>query len=138
MRRLLHRKGKVLDDGSAQHGRIDRERHGDVPGVLSTGRPQGPEGEDSKPLVLFRMESGVTIFWDTIIVATYDPARTAPTGGYQVMLEFLLADTRAVESKYEELTASGYHGRSAPQQTMGPYAAMVDDPDGNVVLLTAE
>jgi hypothetical protein len=26
----------------------------------------------------------------------------------------------------------------APAQTTGPYAAMVDDPDGNVVLLTSD
>ena len=26
----------------------------------------------------------------------------------------------------------------APEQTDGPYAAMVDDPDGNVVLLTSD
>lgn len=30
-----------------------------------------------------------------------------------------------------------YHGRMAPKQTEGPYAAMVDDPDGNVALITA-
>jgi hypothetical protein len=26
----------------------------------------------------------------------------------------------------------------APTQTVGPYAAMVDDPDGNVILLTSD
>lgn len=36
------------------------------------------------------------------------------------------------------LTAAGYHGRMAPTQSAGPFAAMVDDPDGNVVLLTSD
>lgn len=26
----------------------------------------------------------------------------------------------------------------APAQTAGPYAAMIDDPDGNVVLITSD
>lgn len=96
-----------------------------------------PEGEDRKPIVLHRMESGVTLLFDTTFADTYDPTRRAPTGGYGTMLEFFLADTAAVDAKYAELVAAGYHGRRAPVQTNGPYAAMVDDPDGNVVLLTA-
>lgn len=96
-----------------------------------------PEGAEAKPFVMKRMESGVTLFWDTVFANTYDPGREAPTGGYRVMLEFFLADNAAVDAKYAELTAYGYHGRREPVQTNGPYAAMVDDPDGNVVLLTA-
>ncbi len=95
-----------------------------------------PAGEENKPFVLFRMESGVTLFWDTVFADTYDPNRTRPAGGYQVMLEFFLADNDAVDAKYAELMAASYHGRLAPVQTNGPYAAMVDDPDGNVALIT--
>ncbi|MGI8405198.1 MAG: VOC family protein [Thermomicrobiales bacterium] len=96
-----------------------------------------PAGEEEKPFVLYRMESGVSLFWDTVFADTYDPARTLPREGYQSMLEFFLADDSAVDAKYAELTAAGYYGRLAPVQTTGPYAAMVDDPDGNVVLLTS-
>jgi hypothetical protein len=53
------------------------------------------------------------------------------------MLEFFLDDETAVDAKYEELVAFGYTGPMAPEQTVGPYAAMVEDPDGNIVLLTA-
>jgi predicted lactoylglutathione lyase len=97
-----------------------------------------PVGEEEKPFVLFRMESGVTLFWDTVFADRYDPDRAVPTGGYQVMLEFYLGDDAAVDAKYAELVAAGYRGRTAPQQTTGPYAAMIDDPDGNVVLLTSD
>ncbi|HEY8602341.1 MAG TPA: VOC family protein [Thermomicrobiales bacterium] len=96
-----------------------------------------PEGAEQQPFVLHRMESGVSLFWDTVFANKYDPSREIPTGGYQVMLEFFLADNAAVDAKYQELTGYGYHGRSEPLQTTGPYAAMVDDPDGNVVLITA-
>ncbi len=96
-----------------------------------------PEGSEVKPFVQKRMQSGVSIFWDTIFADKYDPEREAPKGGYQVMLEFFLEDEGAVDSKYEEMTRHGYRGRREPVRTFGPYAAMVDDPDGNVVLLTA-
>ncbi len=96
-----------------------------------------PEGSEAKPFVEKRMESGVTIFWDTVFADTYDPDRQEPSGGYRVMLEFFLDDNEAVDAKYRELTGHGYHGRREPVQTFGPYAAMVDDPDGNVILLTA-
>jgi hypothetical protein len=43
-----------------------------------------------------------------------------------------------VEAKWQELTAAGYAGRLPPTRTAGPFAAMVDDPDGNVVLLTSD
>jgi predicted lactoylglutathione lyase len=96
-----------------------------------------PEDVDEKRFVMHRMESGVTLFWDTSFADTYDPSRTAPAGGYQVMLEFFLESNEAVDRMYEDLVGFGYHGRSMPVQTDGPYAAMVDDPDGNVVLITA-
>ena len=96
-----------------------------------------PEGSEEKPFVQKRMESGVTIFWDTVFADKYDPHREAPEGGYRVMLEFFLEGEGAVDAKYEEMVCHGYHGRCEPVQTFGPYAAMVDDPDGNVVLLTA-
>jgi len=96
-----------------------------------------PEGSEEKPFVQKRMESGVSIFWDTVFADKYDPHGERPESGYQMMLEFFLEDERAVDSKYEEMTRHGYRGRREPVQTFGPYAAMVDDPDGNVILFTA-
>ncbi|MEJ7838198.1 MAG: hypothetical protein WKF81_05235 [Thermomicrobiales bacterium] len=37
-----------------------------------------------------------------------------------------------------ELVDHGYHGRLAPWKLNGPYAAIVDDPDDNPILITAE
>jgi predicted lactoylglutathione lyase len=96
-----------------------------------------PEGSEAKPFVQKRMESGVVMFWDTVFANRYDPGREVPKGGYRVMLEFFLEGKSAVDAKYEEMVRHGYHGRGEPAQTFGPYAAMVDDPDGNVVLLSA-
>ncbi len=111
----------------------------DMPTALAFYRRLGlaiPLEEDAKQFVLWRMDSGVTIFWDTVFADTYDPGREKPAGGYRVMLEFFLEDAAAVDSKFEEMVGLGYHGRCAPVQTNGPYAAMVDDPDGNVILIT--
>ena len=112
----------------------------DMPAALAFYRRLGlqiPADADGQRFVMHRMESGVTIFWDTYFANTYDPEFRRPTGGYQAMLEFFLESNDAVDAKYEELVGLGYHGRAAPVQTNGPYAAMVDDPDGNVILITA-
>jgi hypothetical protein len=98
-----------------------------------------PAGDDAKPFVIHRMGSGVSIFFDTVFAARYDSSHAVPAGvGYGSLFEFYLGDDSAVDAKYAELTAAGYHGRMAPERTSGPYAAMVDDPDGNVVLLTSD
>lgn len=98
-----------------------------------------PASEDEEPFVMHRMGSGVSIFFDTVFAARYDPEHALPAGvGYGSLYEFYLGDDAAVDAKYAELTAAGYHGRMAPERTSGPYAAMVDDPDGNVVLLTSD
>lgn len=114
----------------------------DMPAALAFYRQLGldiPAAEDAKPFVIHRMGTGVSIFFDSVFARRYDPEHTLPIGaGYGSMFEFYLGDDAAVDTKYGELLASGYHGRMAPEQTSGPYAAMVDDPDGNVVLLTSD
>jgi catechol 2,3-dioxygenase-like lactoylglutathione lyase family enzyme len=114
----------------------------DMPTALKFYRRLGldiPADEDDKRFVIHRMGTGVSIFFDTVFAAHYDAEYATPAaGGYGSMFEFYLGDDASVDAKYRELTTAGYHGRLAPQQTSGPYAAMVDDPDGNVVLLTSD
>ena len=57
---------------------------------------------------------------------------------YQQLLEFYVGEDAAVERLWAFLVGAGYHGRMPPTQTAGPYAAMVDDPDGNIALLTSD
>lgn len=114
----------------------------DMPAALKFYRLVGldiPAADDEKPFVMHRMGSGVSIFFDTVFAARYDSEHTMPArDGYGSLFEFYLGDDAAVDAKYAQLTAAGYHGRLDPEQTSGPYAAMVDDPDGNVVLLTSD
>jgi predicted lactoylglutathione lyase len=67
-----------------------------------------------------------------------DPDRRAPSGGSRIILEFFVDGNPAVDALYAELVEAGYHGRREPfLVNFGAYMAMVDDPDGNTVLITA-
>ena len=67
-----------------------------------------------------------------------DPDRHPPSGGSRILLEFFVDGNAAVDAKFAELTAAGYRGRREPWLTsFDAYMCMVDDPDGNTVLVTA-
>lgn len=97
-----------------------------------------PDPAPGRPVVIHRMGSGVSLLLTTSFAAAYDPAWTRPAGGYQQLLEFYVGEDAAVDRKWADLVAAGHPGRMPPTRTAGPYAAMVDDPDGNVVLLTSD
>lgn len=70
--------------------------------------------------------------------AANDPDRDAPVGGSRIMLEFFVDGNDEVDAKYAELSAAGYRSRRSPWVTsFGAYMCLVDDPDGNTVLVTA-
>lgn len=97
-----------------------------------------PEGSEKQPHVEIKMESGLTFFWDTAFVKTYDPEQVPASGGYRVILEFFLSSRADVDAKYTELTGLGYQGYRTPFETsFGAYFAMVNDPDENTILLSA-
>jgi catechol 2,3-dioxygenase-like lactoylglutathione lyase family enzyme len=98
-----------------------------------------PEEEDAKRFVMHRMASGVTLFFDTVFFPSSDPERRpAERGRYNVSLEFYAGTREAVDATYARLTALGHVGRKPPWKSQGPYAAIVEDPDGNPILITAE
>ncbi len=97
-----------------------------------------PNPVPGRPVVVHRMGSGVTLLLTTSFAATYDPTWTRPAGGYQQLIEFYVGEDAAVDQRWADLVAAGHRSRMPPTQTAGPYAAMVDDPDGNVVLLTSD
>ena len=99
-----------------------------------------PEPVEGRAVVVHRMGSGVSLLLTTAFASRYDPTWAPPVtgGGYSQMLEFYVGEDAAVDRVWTDLTAAGYRGRMAPTQTVGPYAAIVDDPDGNPVLLTSD
>jgi hypothetical protein len=83
---------------------------------------------------------GLTFFLSTREQnARWDPARREISGdGYRMILEFYLDDPATLDAKYEELTGYGYAAHCAPYDVTPTLRfAMVDDPDGNTVLLSA-
>ena len=74
----------------------------------------------------------------TTSFARNDPDRQPPGGGSRILLEFFVDGNAEVDAKYRELTEAGYRGRREPFLTnFNAYMCMVDDPDGNTVLITA-
>jgi catechol 2,3-dioxygenase-like lactoylglutathione lyase family enzyme len=70
--------------------------------------------------------------------ARWDPAKVDPAGGYRIVLEFYLGTPDALDAKYEEMTGFGYASHVAPYDvTPDLRFAMLDDPDGNTILLSA-
>jgi hypothetical protein len=71
--------------------------------------------------------------------AAWDPDRVEPTGSSRIVLEFYLETRAAVDAKYAEMIGYDYKGYRAPFQTsFGPYFALLKDPDGNTILLSAD
>ena len=97
-----------------------------------------PDGADEEEHVEIAM-SGLTFFLSTKRAnARWDPARTDASGGYRIVLEFYLETPAALDAKYGELTGHGYVGHCEPYNVTPKLRfAMVDDPDGNTVLLSA-
>jgi predicted lactoylglutathione lyase len=91
-----------------------------------------------RPVSLSALTENVNLVLVTEDFARLDPQWARPQGGYQQMLEFLVDDDAEVDAGWERLTGAGHHGRQAPARTFGPYAAIVDDPDHNVTLITSD
>lgn len=96
-----------------------------------------PDPMPDRPVTLHRMDSGVSLVLVEGFAARVDPDWVRPEG-YQQALEFLVGDDAAVDAVWTDLLSAGYHGRMAPDRPTGVYAALVDDPDGNVVMISSD
>ena len=71
--------------------------------------------------------------------AAWHPDPTGAAGSSRIVLEFYLEKRAAVDDTYATMVGYGYEGYRAPFQTsFGPYFALIKDPDGNTVLLSAD
>jgi predicted lactoylglutathione lyase len=98
-----------------------------------------PDPLPERPVSVYKMDNGVTMIITVDDVARrFDSAWTRPAGGYQQVMEFFVDSDADVDTVWTKLTSAGHPGRTAPGHLIGPYATMVEDPDGNVVLITHE
>jgi uncharacterized glyoxalase superfamily protein PhnB len=113
----------------------------DMPRALEFYRRLGvgvPDGAEEQEHVEVQM-SGMTFFLSTKGAnARWDPAVTPASGGYRIILEFYLESRDALDAKFDELVGFGYASHCAPYDVTPELRfAMVDDPDGNTILLSA-
>lgn len=97
-----------------------------------------PEDSAEQPHVEVKMGGELTFFLDTRTIESDNPELANVPIGNRIILEFNLKHREAVNAKYAELTSLGYQSYHTPCDTpFGAYFALVNDPDGNTVLLSA-
>jgi predicted lactoylglutathione lyase len=98
-----------------------------------------PPSTDGRDRVEIPMKSGVTLFLNTRRFHRHvDPTWTEPVGSSRHVFEFDLGSRAAIEATYARLVARGHPGRRPPFDLRpGVRLALVDDPDGNQVVLSA-
>lgn len=91
-----------------------------------------PEGSERETHIEVKMGRDLTFFLNA-------PGRAGISESPHVVLEFYLKNRSAVDAKHFEMTGLGYRNYHSPFETAyGMYFAMVNDPDGNIVLLSAD
>ncbi|GAB3404994.1 VOC family protein [Schumannella luteola] len=96
-----------------------------------------PEPRPDRPVTQIPLGSGISFLLTTAEIATrVDADWRRPSDGYQQVIEFFVGDDAAVDETWQRMTAAGYVGRAAPANPLQPYATLIEDPDGNVVMIT--
>jgi len=96
-----------------------------------------PDGVESRPSVVVDLGGGHNLVLSTTFGANV-PDYASPAGDSRTFLEFFVEGDAAVDELYGRLTAAGYRGRRSPFRTdFGAWMALIDDPDGTTVLITA-
>ncbi len=92
-----------------------------------------PEGSEGQRHVEVKMGSGLTFFLNA-------PDRAEIADSQRVIFEFYLPSRAAVEQKYAELTNLGYQSARAPasEASIPVYFALINDPDGHTIMLSAD
>ena len=96
-----------------------------------------PDDVDARRDVVVDLGGGHNLVLATTFAGNV-PAYGPTVGDGRVMLEFFVDGDDAVDATYAELVEAGYQGRRPPFRTdFGAWMALVDDPDGNTVVVTA-
>ena len=98
-----------------------------------------PEENQEQPHVEVKMGNALTFFLDTRAIKRDNQASSESSETYHVLFEYLLKSQSAVEAKYAELISYGYQSYHAPFIfSNGMCFALVNDPDGNTILLSGD
>jgi len=112
----------------------------DLPHTVAFYRRLGvpfPDDAETRRDVVVELGGGHNLVLTTTFGRNVPDLALAPGDG-RAMLEFFVEGDDAVDATYAELVAAGSRSRRAPFRTdFGAYMGLVDDPDGNTVLITA-
>ena len=98
-----------------------------------------PEENPKRPPLMIKMDGEFTMFLSPISIESEQTASDEPIQDYRVLFEYYLKSQSAVEAKYAELIGYGYRSYRAPFiYSNGMCFALVNDPDGNTVLLSGD
>lgn len=98
-----------------------------------------PAGSQDEPHVQVKMGEEFTFFLDTRSIRPEKAAPGETVEHYRVLFEYYLKSQAAVEAKYAELIGYGYQSYRAPFiYVNGMCFALVNDPDGNTILLSGD
>jgi catechol 2,3-dioxygenase-like lactoylglutathione lyase family enzyme len=104
-----------------------------------------PEGSEANSHVEIQM-GNMSFFldanpkiWDSEFDTNPEVNQSTHSAHYPMILEFYLKEAHILENKFTELVGYGYQGYRKPYKTsFGMCFAMVKDPDGNTILLSAD
>jgi catechol 2,3-dioxygenase-like lactoylglutathione lyase family enzyme len=103
---------------------------------LGVAVPQESEGQ---PHIEVKMQGEFTLFFDTRNIPREQPAANGAAEKPRVIFEYYLKTQAAVKAKYAELIGYGYQSYRSPFIfSNGMCFALVDDPDGNTILLSGD
>ncbi len=102
---------------------------------LGVDVPAGSTSADGIRHAEVTLPNGFVLEFDNLPLArVYNAAWWRPEGSSRAVIGFSLPTREAVDQRYAELIAAGYHGRQPPYDTFwGARYAVVADPDGNDV-----
>jgi catechol 2,3-dioxygenase-like lactoylglutathione lyase family enzyme len=92
-----------------------------------------PARSEERTHVEVKMQSGVTFFF------LKTPGGGEVSDSSRTVFEFFLPSRAAVDEKHTELTDFGYQSDRAPafEVSMKAYFALITDPDGHTIMLSA-
>lgn len=98
-----------------------------------------PEENPQRSPLMIKMDGDFTLFLAPRSIESDNTAPGAPLENYRVLFEYYLKTQVAVEARYAELIEHGYQSYHAPFiYSNGMCFALVNDPDGNTILLSGD
>ena len=98
-----------------------------------------PEKQSGERPLFIKMEGKFSLFLAPPLIEKEQTTPDQESGNYRVLFEYYLKSQAAVEAKYAELIGYGYQSYHAPFiYSNGMCFALVNDPDGNTILLSGQ